>query len=105
MAQQVDVVVIGLGVGGEDIAGRLAQAVPRIDGLAGTPYWTNRQAVSATEPPASLLVLGGGAIGAELAQAFARFGSRVTVVEAAPRLLPMEEPEAGELLARVFADE
>jgi pyruvate/2-oxoglutarate dehydrogenase complex dihydrolipoamide dehydrogenase (E3) component len=48
------------------------------------------------------VVLGGGAIGAELAQVFARFGSRVTIAEGADRLLPLEEPEAGALLARVF---
>jgi len=74
-------------------------AVPPIDGLAGTPYWTNREAVSATDVPASLLVLGGGAVGVELGQSFARFGANVTIVEAAPRLLPGDEPEAGELLA------
>ncbi len=49
--------------------------------------------------PHSLLVLGGGAIGAELAQVFARFGAQVTIVEALGQLLPLEEPEAGELLA------
>jgi pyruvate/2-oxoglutarate dehydrogenase complex dihydrolipoamide dehydrogenase (E3) component len=77
-------------------------SIPPIDGLAKTPYWTNRHAIEAEEPPASLLVLGGGAIGAELAQVFARFGSRVTVVDTADRLVPMEEPEAGALLAEVF---
>ena len=80
-----------------------APAVPPIDGLAGTPYWTNRDAVRLTELPASLVVIGGGAIGAELAQVFARFGVRVTVVEGAPRLLPLEEPEAGEALEKAFA--
>ena len=55
-----------------------APAVPPIDGLAETPYWTNRDAVRLTELPASLIVIGGGAIGAELAQVFARFGVRVT---------------------------
>jgi pyruvate/2-oxoglutarate dehydrogenase complex dihydrolipoamide dehydrogenase (E3) component len=80
-----------------------APAVPPIDGLADTPYWTNRDAVRLTELPASLLVIGGGAIGAELAQVFARFGVRVTVVEGAPRLLPLEEPEAGEALEKAFA--
>ncbi|WP_166352438.1 dihydrolipoyl dehydrogenase family protein [Phytoactinopolyspora limicola] len=69
-------------------------AIPPIDGLAGTPYWTNREALEATERPESLLVIGGGAIGLELAQAFARFGSDVVVVEAADRVLPPEEPEA-----------
>jgi pyruvate/2-oxoglutarate dehydrogenase complex dihydrolipoamide dehydrogenase (E3) component len=85
------------------IATGTAPAIPAIEGLAGTPYWTNRQAVSAAEPPESLLVLGGGAVGVELAQAFARFGSRVSLIEAAPRLVPSEEPEAAELLADVLA--
>ena len=80
-------------------------AVPPIPGLAGTPYWTNHQAMEAVELPASIIVLGGGAIGAELAQVYARFDVDVTVVEAADRLLPMEEPEAGELLAAVFRGE
>jgi pyruvate/2-oxoglutarate dehydrogenase complex dihydrolipoamide dehydrogenase (E3) component len=80
-------------------------SVPPIEGLAGTPYWTNREAIEATEVPASLVVLGGGAIGAELSQVFARFGARVTVIEGAERLLPPEEPEAGALLAEVFGRE
>ncbi|NQU37137.1 MAG: NAD(P)/FAD-dependent oxidoreductase [Actinobacteria bacterium] len=80
-------------------------AVPPIDGLAGTPFWTNREAVSTTEVPASLIVVGGGAIGSELAQVFSRFGADVTVVEGADRLLPYEEPAAGELIAEVFESE
>ncbi|WP_112141302.1 dihydrolipoyl dehydrogenase family protein [Glycomyces dulcitolivorans] len=80
-------------------------AVPPIPGLADTPYWTNRDAVAATEAPESLIVLGGGAIGAELAQAFSRFGTKVTVFEAAERLLALEEPESGELVAKVFREE
>ena len=79
--------------------------VPPIDGLAGTPYWTNREAIEATEVPGSLVVLGGGFIGAELSQVFARFGARVTVIEDSGRLLPPEEPEAGALLAEVFGRE
>ena len=71
--------------------------IPPIDGLADTPYWTNREALEATEAPASLLVLGGGAIGLELAQAYARFGTEVSVVEASDRLIPAEEPESSEL--------
>ncbi|HUJ04757.1 MAG TPA: NAD(P)/FAD-dependent oxidoreductase [Streptosporangiaceae bacterium] len=80
-----------------------APAIPPIPGLAGTPLWTNREAVKATEVPESLIVLGGGAIGVELAQVFARFGARVTVVEALDRLVSFEEPEASDLLAKVFA--
>ncbi|WP_396452983.1 dihydrolipoyl dehydrogenase family protein [Actinomadura sp.] len=82
-----------------------APTAPPIDGLAGTPYWTNREAVKATEVPASLLVLGGGVVGAEMAQVFSRFGSRVTVVEAADRLLMNEEPESSALIQKVFERE
>ena len=80
-------------------------ATPPVEGLAGTPYWTNRDAVRVTELPGSLVVLGGGPIGCELAQVFSRFGVRVTVVQHGPRLLPADEPEAGELVAQVFAGE
>jgi pyruvate/2-oxoglutarate dehydrogenase complex dihydrolipoamide dehydrogenase (E3) component len=80
-----------------------APAAPPIAGLAETPYWTNRDAVRLTELPASLVVIGGGAIGAELAQVFARFGVRVTVVEMADQLLPSDEPEAGKALEEAFA--
>ncbi|WP_127480448.1 dihydrolipoyl dehydrogenase family protein [Nocardioides pantholopis] len=80
-------------------------AVPPVDGLAGTPYWTNREVMRLTELPDSLAVLGGGPIGAELAQAFARFGVRVTVVEMAERILGPVEPEASAVIADVFARE
>ena len=80
-------------------------AIPSLDGLAGTPYWTNREIVQAEQVPESLIVLGGGAIGTEFAQVFARFGTAVTVVEALPRLLSFEEPESSELIERVFAAE
>ncbi|WKX71695.1 FAD-dependent oxidoreductase [Streptomyces sp. XD-27] len=79
--------------------------IPPVPGLDQVPYWTNRDAVAAEEPPGSLIVLGGGAVGLELAQAFARFGTRVTVVEARDQLLPVEEPEAGALLAEVLGAE
>jgi pyruvate/2-oxoglutarate dehydrogenase complex dihydrolipoamide dehydrogenase (E3) component len=68
--------------------------IPPVPGLAGTPFWTNREAVEASSLPASMVVLGGGAIGCELAQVFARFGVRVTVIEGSSRLLAMEEPES-----------
>ncbi|UGY92921.1 dihydrolipoyl dehydrogenase family protein [Streptomyces gobiensis] len=77
--------------------------IPPIAGMDGVPYWTNREAVATKQRPSSLLVLGGGTVGLELAQAFARFGTNVTVVEAVDRLLPMEEPEAGEMLSEVLA--
>jgi pyruvate/2-oxoglutarate dehydrogenase complex dihydrolipoamide dehydrogenase (E3) component len=79
--------------------------VPPIDGLADSGCWTNREAISATEAPASLAVLGGGAIGLELAQMFARYGSRVTVVEGTDRVLPPEEPEASEVVASSLAED
>jgi pyruvate/2-oxoglutarate dehydrogenase complex dihydrolipoamide dehydrogenase (E3) component len=78
-------------------------AVPPIPGLAGTPFWTNHEAIEDEELPDSLIVLGGGPIGVELSQVFARFGTVVTVVEMAHRLLAVEEPESGDLLAKVFA--
>jgi pyruvate/2-oxoglutarate dehydrogenase complex dihydrolipoamide dehydrogenase (E3) component len=80
-------------------------SAPPIPGLAELPYWTNREAIETTEVPRSLCVIGGGAVGLELAQVFARFGSEVTVLEVADRLLPGEEPEAGELVARVLTRE
>ncbi|MDN4161577.1 dihydrolipoyl dehydrogenase family protein [Nocardioides abyssi] len=80
-------------------------AAPPVPGLEGTPYWTNREALQATEVPASLVVLGGGPIGCELAQVFARFGSRVTVLQHNERLLPHDEPEASAALERVLAEE
>jgi pyruvate/2-oxoglutarate dehydrogenase complex dihydrolipoamide dehydrogenase (E3) component len=80
-------------------------AAPPIDGLADTPYWTNRDAVRATEVPGSIVVLGGGAIGCEFAQLFARFGANVTVVEATDRLVANDEPEASAVLEKAFAAE
>ncbi|MEV7981575.1 NAD(P)/FAD-dependent oxidoreductase [Streptomyces sp. NPDC086519] len=76
--------------------------IPPVPGLEGTPYWTNRDAMGAKELPASMVVLGGGAIGVELAQVFARFTCAVTVIEGQDRLLSQEEPEAGELAAQLL---
>lgn len=87
-------VVIGAGT---------APFIPPIDGLAGTPYWTNREAIEADALPASLLVLGGGAVGLELAQVFARFGVRVSVAEVLDRLVAEEEPESSALAAKALA--
>jgi len=80
-------------------------SVPPVDGLAQTPYWTNRDVVRLTTLPESLAVIGGGSIGAELCQAFTRFGVEVTLLEAEDRILSASEPEASALLAATFADE
>ena len=71
-----------------------APVAPPIEGLADTPYWTNRDILRIESVPGSLVVIGGGPIGAELAQALARFGVRVTVLEVGDRILGPEEPEA-----------
>jgi len=73
-------------------------AIPPIPGLNSVDFWTNRQAAIPRELPPSLAVLGGGAVGIELSQAFARLGAKVTVIEAGPRYLGLEEPEAGAAL-------
>jgi pyruvate/2-oxoglutarate dehydrogenase complex dihydrolipoamide dehydrogenase (E3) component len=76
--------------------------IPPVEGLADTPYWTNRDAVEAATLPESMIVLGGGAIGSELAQVFARFGVRVKIIEGSDRLLGMEEPESSQVAEQVF---
>jgi pyruvate/2-oxoglutarate dehydrogenase complex dihydrolipoamide dehydrogenase (E3) component len=80
-------------------------AVPPIDGLAGTPYWTNREILTIEKAPESLAVLGAGAIGCELAQGFSRFGTKVTVLGRPDRLLNYEEPESSELIEKAFAED
>jgi len=82
-----------------------APAVPPVEGLADTPYWTNREVMHLTELPRSLAVLGGGPIGAELAQALARFGVEVTILEMGPRILGPAEPEASAVITDVFERE
>ena len=82
-----------------------APAAPPIEGLSDTPYWTNRDVLRAESAPGSLAVIGGGPIGAEIAQALSRFGVRVTVLEVGDRILGPEEPESSRLVADVFAHE
>src|SRR3982074_450353 len=77
-------------------------AVPPIPGLDRATYWTNREAVKVETLPESLVILGGGAIGVELSQVFARFGVKVSIIEGMDRLLAMEEPEASAVLAEVL---
>ena len=80
--------------------------MPPIEGLADVRAWDNRTATEAKEIPERILVLGGGPIGAELAQAFRRLGSReVTAIEGGPRLLSREEPFAGDEVEGAFASE
>ena len=69
-------------------------AAPPIPGLAGTPYLTNESVFSLTELPRRLLVIGGGPIGCEMAQSFARFGSEVTLIDRSAQLLPREDADA-----------
>jgi pyruvate/2-oxoglutarate dehydrogenase complex dihydrolipoamide dehydrogenase (E3) component len=87
------------------IATGSAPAIPPVDGLDSVDYWTNQDATRTHEIPASIAVMGGGPVGAELAQFFARLGSRVTVIEHGPRLLGRVHEEAGELVAAVFREE
>lgn len=87
------------------VATGTAPAIPPIPGLDAVDYWTNRDVVQIKEVPSSLIVLGAGAIGAEIAQVMNRFGSEVTVVEALDRVLPNEEPEASATVAEAWAAE
>ncbi len=80
--------------------------VPPVPGLAEGPFWTNREAIwSPDAVPRSLGVIGSGAIGIEFAQIYARFGSRVTAIEALPRILPAEDDEAAAALVPALEDE
>lgn len=79
--------------------------VPPIPGIEAMDCLTSDTVWALRERPARLLVLGGGPIGSELAQAFARLGSKVAQVEMLPRLLPREDPEVSEMVRRRFADE
>ena len=81
-------------------------SVPPVEGLTDVSPWDNRDVTTATQIPERLLVLGGGVVGCEMAQAYRRLGAReVTVVQRAERLVPGVEPWAGELLADAFAAE
>jgi dihydrolipoamide dehydrogenase len=80
-------------------------AIPPVDGLDGVDYWTNVDATSTHEVPASLVVMGGGPVGAELAQFFARLGAKVTVIEQGPRLLGRVHEDAGKIVGDVFREQ
>ncbi len=93
--------------GGERLTARRAvivavgsrAALPPIDGLADAMAWTNREVTTAQQVPESLVVIGGGPIGAEMAQAWQSLGAQVTLLEMADRLLLKEEPFASALVA------
>jgi pyruvate/2-oxoglutarate dehydrogenase complex dihydrolipoamide dehydrogenase (E3) component len=80
-------------------------AAPPIPGLAEAGYLTNETVFSLTELPEHLVVIGGGPIGCELAQSFARFGSRVTVLESHPQILPHDDPDAAAIVAAALRRE
>ena len=94
-----------------DVTLRFAKAViatgarpvePKIPGIAQAGYLTNETVFNLTRRPARLLVIGGGALGCEMAQAFHRLGSKVIIVQREPRFLPQEEREAVQLLQQSF---
>lgn len=76
--------------------------IPAIEGLAEVEYLTNEGVFDLTNLPPELAVIGGGPIGVEMAQAFARLGSRVTVIQSPDRLMPKEEPEVSEAVAKIL---
>ena len=80
-------------------------AMPPIPGLAKSRPWTNREVTTARKIPGRLLVLGGGVVGVEMAQAYATLGSRVTVIEAGERLIAGEEPFAGQQLRQALTQQ
>jgi pyruvate/2-oxoglutarate dehydrogenase complex dihydrolipoamide dehydrogenase (E3) component len=80
------------------IATGSSPSLPPVEGIADVPYWTNETVFSQTELPERLLILGGGPIGVEMAQAFRRLGSKVTVVEYADQILGPEDPDIAAIL-------
>jgi pyruvate/2-oxoglutarate dehydrogenase complex dihydrolipoamide dehydrogenase (E3) component len=78
---------------------------PHIDGLDQVPYWGSREATNAKQVPSSMVVLGGGVVGVEMAQAWARLGARVDLVLSGARPLPRFEPFVGDLLFEAFAED
>lgn len=87
------------------IAAGARPSVPPIDGLAEVPYLTTETLFELTEQPAHLAIVGGGPIGTEMAQAFRRLGSRVTVIDRNRGILQKDDPELTEMLHQVLVDE
>ena len=80
-------------------------AIPPIEGLSEAAFWTNREATGAHEIPDRLLIIGGGAVGVELSQAYASFGASVALIDAAPHVLPGEDATVAEAISPVLADQ
>jgi pyruvate/2-oxoglutarate dehydrogenase complex dihydrolipoamide dehydrogenase (E3) component len=80
-------------------------ATPPVEGLADVPHWGSREGTSAGAVPESLAVVGGGAVGCELAQLYARLGARVTLVQNGNHLLPRLDAEAADILAEAFVED
>jgi pyruvate/2-oxoglutarate dehydrogenase complex dihydrolipoamide dehydrogenase (E3) component len=80
-------------------------AIPDIPGLSGAAPLTHVEALELDRLPAHLIVLGGGYVGLEMAQAFRRFGSRVTVIDQAAQLAPREDPDVAEAVRAILADD
>lgn len=84
------------------IATGTKSVVPPIAGLVDTGFITYREAINLTKPPKSLFIIGGGAIGCEFAELFCTFGAKIYIADMAPRLIPQEDPEVGDLLKNLF---
>ena len=87
------------------IASGSSPVVPPVDGLGDLDSWTTREATSAHEVPASLIVMGGGVAGCELAQLYRRLGSEVTILQRGDRLIPRIDVEAARVLQAAFQEE
>jgi len=87
------------------VATGAAPWIPPVSGLAGAGYLTSTTAMELTELPESMLVIGGNAVGLEMAQLFARLGTRVTIAEALDRLAPFDEPEVSAAIEDALDDE
>jgi pyruvate/2-oxoglutarate dehydrogenase complex dihydrolipoamide dehydrogenase (E3) component len=87
------------------VATGAAAVAPPLPGLEEAGFWTNREATDLTAVPESTVVVGGGAVGVELSQFLARFGSRVTLIQGPPRLADREEPQIGDLLGQILEED
>jgi mercuric reductase len=102
-----DIEVDGQGLAADRfvVAAGSIPVVPPIPGLAEAGFWTSNEAISPDRQPESLAVIGGSAVGVELAQIYSRLGTRVTVIEALPRLVAGEEPAVSAALTEALAAE